>query len=215
LPGVPDASTFGVFAVAALALIVVPGPSVLYVVTRGLEQGRTAGVVGALGNGLGAIAHVLAAALGLSALLVSSATAFTIVKYAGAAYLVLLGLRELCRRRPGDEGVVEVRPASLARVFWQGTLVSALNPKTALFFLAFLPQFTDPARGAIVGQIVALGLVFCAIAVISDSTWGLAAGTVGPRLRAGVRRGLQRWGSGTAFVALGVGAALTTARRAT
>jgi threonine/homoserine/homoserine lactone efflux protein len=211
---VPDSETFGLFAVAALALIVVPGPSVLYLVTRGLEQGRTAGVVGALGNALGSLAHVVAAAVGLSALLVSSATAFTIVKYAGAAYLVYLGLRQLCRRS-GDEAVVEVRPASLSRVFWQGALVSALNPKTALFFLALLPQFTDPGRGAIAPQIIALGLVFTVIAVLSDSAWGLAAGTVGPRLRAGVRRGLQRWGSGTAFVALGVGAALTTARRAT
>ena len=211
----PNPTTFGVFAIAALALIVVPGPSVLYVVTRGLEQGRRAGVVGALGNGLGSMVHVTAAALGLSALLVSSATAFTVVKYVGAAYLVLLGLRELLRRGGGESAAVRLRPASLRRVFWQGTLVSALNPKTALFFLALLPQFTDPARGAVGPQVVALGLLFTVIAVVSDSAWGVAAGTVGPRLRTGVRRGLQRWGSGSAFVALGVGAALTTARRTT
>lgn len=209
----PEPSTFAFFSLAAFALIVVPGPSVIYVVSRGLEQGRRAALVSALGVEAGGLVHVVGAAVGLSALIVSSATAFTIVKYAGAAYLILLGLREL-RRRGTDEPAASWEPAPLRRVFWQGALVNALNPKTALFFLAFLPQFVDPARGPIAPQVVVLGAVFLAIALVSDSLWGLAAGTLGPRLKARWRRGVQRWGSGGVFVALGIGTALTTTRRA-
>ncbi|MEX2193736.1 MAG: LysE family translocator [Thermoleophilaceae bacterium] len=209
----PEPTTLAVFSLAALALIVVPGPAVIYVVTRGIDQGRRAGLVSALGIEAGGLVHVAAAALGLSALIVSSATAFTVLKYAGAAYLIMLGLREL-RGRAARVAPEKPEPAPLRRVFWQGVLVNALNPKTALFFLAFLPQFVDPAAGPVHAQILVLGAVFVAIGFVSDSAWGLAAGTLGPRLRDGVRRRVQRWGSGSVFVALGVGTALSTTRRA-
>ena len=209
----PDASTLAVFSLAAFALIVVPGPSVIYVVSRGLEQGRRAALVSAIGIEVGGLVHVAAAAIGLSALIVSSATAFTIVKYAGAAYLVLLGLREL-RGRGTAAAPERPEPARLRRVFWQGVLVNTLNPMTALFFLAFLPQFVERGQGPVTTQVLALGVVFVLIAWVSDSAYGLAAGTLGPRLKEGWRRAVQRWGSGSVFVALGIGTALTTTRRA-
>jgi threonine/homoserine/homoserine lactone efflux protein len=212
---VPDASTIALFSLAAFALIVVPGPSVMYVVARGLDQGRRAALVSAAGIETGGLVHVLGAAVGLSAVIVSSATAFTVVKYAGAAYLMLLGIRELRGRRAGTpEPGERPEPASLRRVFWQGALVNALNPKTAIFFLAFLPQFVDPARGPLAPQVLVLGTVFLTIAMVSDTAWGLAAGTLGPRLKASWRRAVQRWGSGSVFVALGVSTALTATRRA-
>jgi threonine/homoserine/homoserine lactone efflux protein len=207
---VPDPATLLVFGAAALALIVVPGPAVLYIVSQSIDRGRLAGVVSALGVAVGGLVHVTAAVIGLSSLLVSSATAFNVVKYAGAAYLVCMGLWTIFRRR--DE-----RPANapserrLRRRFGQGVIVNVLNPKTALFFFAFLPQFVDPEQGAAALQIAVLGLVFVLIAVISDSVWALAAGTASERLR-GNRRFLsvQRYVSGSVFVGLG---ALTAAAK--
>jgi threonine/homoserine/homoserine lactone efflux protein len=207
---VPDAATLLVFGAAALALIVVPGPAVLYIVSQSIDRGRLAGFVSALGIAVGALVHVGAAAVGLSSILVSSATAFNVVKYAGAAYLICMGLWTILRRR--DE-----QPASapserrLRRRFGQGVIVNVLNPKTALFFFAFLPQFVDPEHGAAALQIAVLGLVFVVIAVISDSVWALAAGTASERLR-GNRRFLsvQRYVSGSVFVGLG---ALTAAAK--
>ena len=140
----PDASTFLLFAAASLAFLAIPGPSVFYIVTRSLAQGRRAGVTSMLGVQLGGMVHVVAAAFGVSALIASSATAFTIVKYAGAAYLVLLGLRKLFARDEGDPEPEPRGPVTMRRLFWQGAVVNILNPKTALFFLAFLPQFVDP-----------------------------------------------------------------------
>ena len=143
----PDRATLLVFSAAALALIVVPGPAVLYIVSQSLDRGRLAGFVSALGIAVGGLVHVLAAAIGLSSILVSSATAFNVIKYAGALYLIGMGLWTIFRRR--DE-----QPASapserrLRRRFGQGVIVNVLNPKTALFFFAFLPQFVDPEQGA-------------------------------------------------------------------
>jgi len=206
----PDASTLALFAAAALALIVIPGPAVLYIVAQGIDRGRLAGVVSALGVATGGLLHVLAAAVGISSLVVSSATAFSIVKYAGAAYLIVLGLRRLLG--PDDEpGEPTGRPArTLGRTYRQGVVVNALNPKTALFFLAFLPQFVDPAAGSVPLQVTVLGLLFVSIAVVSDCAWGLAAGTAAGWLRE--RRGVlraQRLTSGGVMVGLGVAAALT------
>lgn len=204
----PDAGTVALFAAAALTLIVVPGPAVLYIVAQSIDRGRLAGFVSALGVAVGALVHVTAAAVGLSSLLVSSATAFTVVKYAGAAYLVGLGLWTLLRRP--DEPSVEIpRERKLSRRFWQGVLVNVLNPKTALFFFAFLPQFVDPDRGSAALQIGVLGLVFVVLAVASDSAWALAAGTASERLR-GNRRFLavQRYVSGSVFCGLGALTAL-------
>jgi threonine/homoserine/homoserine lactone efflux protein len=207
---VPDAATLLVFAAAALALIVVPGPAVLYIVSQSIDRGRLAGFVSALGIAVGALVHVAAAAIGLSSILVSSAAAFNVVKYAGAAYLVCMGLWTMVRRRDAQP---ESTPSErrLRRRFGQGVIVNVLNPKTALFFFAFLPQFVDPEQGAAALQIAVLGLVFVVIAVVSDSVWALAAGTASERLR-GNRRFLsvQRYVSGSVFVGLG---ALTAAAK--
>jgi threonine/homoserine/homoserine lactone efflux protein len=206
----PDAGTLLVFAAAALALIVVPGPAVLYIVSQSIDRGRLAGFVSALGIAVGALVHVGAAAIGLSSILVSSATAFNVVKYAGAAYLVGMGLWTIFRRRE-EPAVSAPSERRLRRRFGQGVIVNVLNPKTALFFFAFLPQFVDPEQGAAVLQIGVLGLVFVVIAVVSDSIWALAAGTASERLR-GNRRFLsaQRYVSGSVFVGLG---ALTAAAK--
>jgi threonine/homoserine/homoserine lactone efflux protein len=195
-----------VFAAAALALAVVPGPAVLYIVARSVDQGRFAGLVSALGIGVGSLVHVTAATIGLSSLLASSATAFTVVKYAGAAYLILLGIHRLLTR----EEVAEVAarpPRGLGMIFRDGVIVNVLNPKTALFFLAFLPQFVDPAQGAASPQILVLGLIFTVIALSSDSLWALAAGTLGAWLRRSRwYLGVKRWVTGTVLVALGASA---------
>jgi threonine/homoserine/homoserine lactone efflux protein len=208
---VPTEETFALFAAAALALIVVPGPAVLYIVAQSIDRGRLAGLVSAFGVAAGGLVHVTAAAVGLSALVVSSATAFTAVKLAGAAYLIGLGLVTLLRRSE-VERVDVPHERRLRRVFAQGIVVNVLNPKTALFFLAFLPQFVDPDRGAVAAQVLALGLVFVVLAVISDAVWALAAGTASHRLRGSPRfHAARRYVSGTVFV--GLGAVTAAAKR--
>jgi threonine/homoserine/homoserine lactone efflux protein len=211
---VPSASTLAVFSVAALALIVVPGPAVTYVLAQSIDKGRRAGLVSALGVASGGLFHVAAAVIGLSALLASSATAFTVVKLVGAAYLIVIGLRRLLAR---DEDEPDAAPAAVGgsyrRIYLQGVLINVLNPKTALFFLAFLPQFVDPSRGSGAAQIAVLGFVFVAIAVVSDSAYALAAAALSGRLKASVRAmRIKRWFTGGVFVALGATAA--TAKRA-
>jgi threonine/homoserine/homoserine lactone efflux protein len=206
---VPDVSTFLLFAAAALAFLAIPGPSVFYIVTRSLVQGRRAGVTSMLGVQAGGLVHVVAAAFGVSALIASSAEAFTIVKYAGAAYLVLLGVRKLLARDDEQEDLEPGRPSSGARLFWQGMIVNVLNPKTALFFLAFLPQFVDPSAGPVAPQMLVLGTLLVGLGVLSDGTYALLAAGAGRRLRsaAASRRVLERV-SGGVFVGLGVVAAL-------
>jgi threonine/homoserine/homoserine lactone efflux protein len=207
----PDPSTLLLFGAAALALIVVPGPAVLYIVAQSIDRGRLAGVVSALGVAVGGLVHVTAAAIGLSSLLVSSATAFAAVKYAGAAYLIGLGLYTLLVRRVEPAATV-ARERRLRRRFWQGVVVNVLNPKTALFFFAFLPQFVDPDKGSAALQIGVLGLFFVALAVISDSVWALVAGSASERLRDSRRfLAVQRYVSGSVFV--GLGALTASARR--
>jgi threonine/homoserine/homoserine lactone efflux protein len=208
---VPDTSTLLVFAAAALALIVVPGPAVLYIVAQSIDRGRLAGFVSALGIAVGGLVHVTAAAIGLSSLLVSSATAFAAVKYAGAAYLIGLGLYTLLVKKE-EPATALPRERRLRRRFGQGVVVNVLNPKTALFFFAFLPQFVDPDKGSAALQIGILGLLFVALAVISDSAWALVAGSASERLR-GNRRflGVQRYVSGSVFV--GLGALTASAKR--
>jgi len=182
---VPEPSTFLVFLAATIALLVVPGPVVIFVVTRSITQGRIAGLVSVLGVHTGSVVHVAAAALGISALLAASATAFGVVKYLGAAYLIFLGLQRLLRRGHDDE-VVDFTPTPRAHLYRQGIVVNVFNPKTAIFFLAFLPQ----------------GLA-------SDSAYALLSGTVSGRLRrsASVRRHLDRV-SGVIYLGLGATAAL-------
>ena len=204
----PDAATFLLFAAASLAFLAIPGPSVFYIVTRSLAQGRRAGFTSMLGVQAGGLVHVVAAALGVSALLASSATAFTIVKYAGAAYLVALGLRKLLWPAGEADEAAEGGPASGSRLFWQGAVVNILNPKTALFFLAFLPQFVDPAA-PVAPQMLVLGTLLVGLGVVSDGTYALVAAGAGRKLRetAAARRRLDRL-SGGVFVGLGLAAAL-------
>lgn len=201
----PDTHALLLFSAASLALIVVPGPSVLYIVSRSLAQGRSAGIVSALGIEVGGLVHVAAAALGVSAVLASSATAFAVVKYAGAAYLIYLGIKKLLAGADGP-----TRPDSArGRLFWEGVLINVLNPKVAIFFLAFLPQFVDPARGAVAVQVAVLGSCFIAIATLSDAVYALAAGSARRWLAPGGRpsRWLDRI-SGGAYIGLGAAAAL-------
>jgi threonine/homoserine/homoserine lactone efflux protein len=200
---VPSAGTLALFSLAALALIVVPGPAVLYIVAQSIDGGRTAGLLSALGVAVGGLVHATAAAIGLSALLLSSATAFTVVKLAGAAYLIGLGLYTLLVRKEDAAEAVR-RERRLRRSFVQGVVVNVLNPKTALFFIAFLPQFVDRDAGSVAVQLLVLGLVFVGLAVVSDSVWALAAGTAASRLRASPRfLAVRRYVSGSVFVGLG------------
>jgi len=196
----------------AMLLLLVPGPAVLYITSRSVGLGRAAGLVSAMGIAVGTLFHVAAATLGLSALLVSSAAAFQIVKYAGAAYLIYLGIRTL---RGGDAPALDTsrERISLRRVFGQGVLVNLLNPKTALFFLAFLPQFVDPARGHATLQIFELGVLFALMGWMSDSIWATIAGTFSTRLRGNARlHGAQRKVSGGALIALGLASAFSGTR---
>ncbi|HEV3227571.1 MAG TPA: LysE family translocator [Acidimicrobiales bacterium] len=204
----PTPSTLGLFAVAALALLVIPGPSVLYVVTRSIEQGRRAGLVSVLGLHTGTLVHIAAVVTGLSALLLASATLFDVVKLAGAAYLLVLGISRLARKAtPTDRTLA---PASYGRIYRQGFVVNVLNPKTALFFVAFFPQFVANGRGPVAVQILVLGALFILLGLCSDSTYALVAGTVGARLRVRARaHGPRRQWSGLVLVGLGVAAAAT------
>jgi threonine/homoserine/homoserine lactone efflux protein len=206
---VPDPSRLLLFVGASLALLLVPGPAVLYVVTQSIDQGRRAGLASVGGIFSGTLVHIAAATVGLSALLASSAVAFDVVKYAGAAYLIVVGLRRLLGR---DESPVVQTPQarSLGRLYRQGIVVNVLNPKTALFFLAFLPQFVDPELGRAWLQILELGLTFMVLGLITDSIWALAAGSAGETLRQSRRWAqVQRYVSGSVFVGLGVVTALT------
>jgi threonine/homoserine/homoserine lactone efflux protein len=206
---VPNPSHLALFVGAALLLLVVPGPAVLYVVTQSVSHGRRAGIASVAGITTGTLVHIAAATVGLSALLASSALAFDVVKYLGAAYLIAIGIRRLAGFESDDEPHRE-SSRNLGRLYRQGIVVNVLNPKTALFFLAFLPQFVDPARAAAWLQILALGLLFAALGFLSDSTWALTTGTLGERLRRSRRfPGVRRYVSGSVFVGLGAAAALT------
>ncbi len=209
----PEFASLGLFIAAALVLLITPGPAVLYIVARSIDQGRRAGLVSMLGVHAGTLVHVAAAAAGLSALLAASAMAFSVVKYLGAAYLVLLGVRRLLDRRTS---VTSRRPERrhLRRAFLDGVVVNVLNPKTALFFLAFLPQFVMTARGDVGAQVLGLGLLFVGLGVITDGLYAVGAGTAAHWLRGNpqfARR--ERWVSGSMYIGLGVAAAFSSTHR--
>jgi threonine/homoserine/homoserine lactone efflux protein len=210
---IPDGPTLALFAGAALALFVIPGPAVLYIVTQSVDRGRAAGLVSMLGIQAGGLVHVAAAAVGLSSLLVSSALAFEVVKYLGAAYLVFLGVRRLLAREEVEAGGPRSE-RSLRHLFAQGVVVNVLNPKTALFFFAFLPQFVDPDAGYVGLQIALLGVLFVALATLSDGAYALLAGSAAGWLRgtSGYVRA-QRYVSGTIFIGLGVATAFSGSKR--
>ncbi len=213
MPMLPEWSSLGLFALAALVLLLTPGPAVLYIVTRSIDQGRRAGLVSVLGVHVGTLAHIVAAAAGLSALLAASATAFEVVKYMGAAYLVYIGVRRL-RARQRMVAPEAGTPKRLSRAFVDGVVVNVLNPKTGLFFLAFLPQFVTEARGHVGEQIVALGVVFVLLGAITDSLYALTAGTAARWLRAQPRfLAGERWVTGGLYISLGLAAALSGGNR--
>lgn len=197
------------FTGASLALLLVPGPAVIYVVTRSLDRGRTAGIVSVLGVETGTLTYALGAAVGLSALIASSATAFTVVKYAGAAYLIYLGVRQLVQREPPEE---DASPGARSQLFVRGMLVQLLNPKIAIFFVAFLPQFVDPSRGTIALQTLVLGTVFTLLAALSDGAYALLAAAAGGWLRGQRSRRRLAKLSGVVYIGLGATAALSGSR---
>ena len=209
----PDVTNLGLFVLAALVLLLTPGPAVLYIVARSVEQGRRAGLVSMLGVHVGTLVHVAAAAAGVSAVLAASATAFTVVKYVGAAYLFYLGVRRILDRR----SLVTSEPAAqrrLRRAFVDGVVVNVLNPKTALFFLAFLPQFVDVGRGAVGAQIFGLGVLFVALGIVTDGAYALTAGTAAQWLRGRPRfLASERWISGGMYIGLGVAAVVSPGQR--
>jgi threonine/homoserine/homoserine lactone efflux protein len=204
---IPNPSSLLLFVSAALLLLVIPGPAVCYIVGRSIGHGRSAGLVSALGIAVGSLVHTAAAAVGLSALLLSSAVAFAAVKYLGAAYLIYLGIQKL-RREESFELSYSPR-VKLSRIFAQGIVVNVLNPKAALFYFAFLPQFVNPSRGNLAVQILFLGVLFAFLGVATDTFWALAAGTVANLFRRNPRAmRTQRYVSGGMLISLGVATAL-------
>jgi threonine/homoserine/homoserine lactone efflux protein len=211
---VPSLSAYAVFLTTAIVLLLVPGPAVLYVVTRSIEMGRSGGLASVAGITTGTIAYVALATAGLSSLILASRVAFDAVKYVGAAYLFLLGVRRLLGRGlepPEDDAV----PRTRRRAYTQGVVVNLINPKTIVFVFAFLPQFVDPDAQHAWVQVFVLGLSFALLGFLSDSMWALAAGTVADRLRgsAAIAR-VQRWFGGGVLVGLGILAAVWSPSRA-
>jgi threonine/homoserine/homoserine lactone efflux protein len=205
----PPWSLFSAFLLASFLLAVTPGPAVLYIVTRSLVQGRRSGFVSLAAVAVGNVCNAFTASVGLAALFAVSTLAFSVVKYAGAAYLVYLGVQLL--RSSAAESPVAIPAAPLHRVFRDGFVVALLNPKTTVFFAAFLSQFLSPNAPPMF-QSLALGSLFVAIAVVTDSIYVLAAGVFAPALRGcGVRRIGRRFGGGV-FIGLGVYAALAGSR---
>ncbi|HAV76987.1 MAG TPA: RhtB family transporter [Anaerolineae bacterium] len=208
-----EPSKLYLFMGAALALLLIPGPAVLYITARSASQGRVAGLVSVLAIETANLIQAIAAALGLSAILLSSALAFDVVKYLGAAYLIYLGIRKLMASNNGADGEA-VKQESLSRIYWQGFAVNILNPKTALFYFAFLPQFVDPAKGNVIGQNLLLGAVFVGMAIITDSTFALLASSLTGKLT-GSRRFQKgsRYFAGLVYIGLGITTALTGTRK--
>lgn len=196
------------FILASLGILLIPGPSVIYIVTRSISQGRAAGIASVLGINLAALTYAVAAALGLTAILLASALAFSVVKWAGALYLIYMGIRAFLSKSQLE--TVQLRKDSLPRVFAQGYMVNLLNPKMAFFTFAFLPQFVDPSRGHVALQILALGGLFALLAILSDGSYALLASSLGwwlgrnPRF---IRR--QKYVTGSIYIGLGVTSAFT------
>jgi len=215
-PGVPSADSFLTFALASLLLVLVPGPSVLFVISRGVALGRRAALATVAGNAAGVYVQVLLVAVGLGAVISRSAAVFDLIRFAGAAYLVYLGVQAIrsCRRLANVlDAAGTVRPTR--HLLREGFLVGISNPKAAVFFAAILPQFVNP-DGAPAGlQMALLGLVFVLIALVCDSAWGLAAGSARAWLAASPRR-LELLGGagGLTMIGLGVGLAASGGRRA-
>lgn len=208
----PTLATLLAFGAASVVLLVIPGPAVTYIVNRSVVDGRAIALAAVAGLELGNFMHVIAATIGLSAVLATSATAFSVVKWLGAGYLVMVGIKTLLTRPDRTSGVTS--QTTPRRAFTQGVIVNTLNPKVALFFLSFLPQFIDPTRGPAWTQALALGTLFAVLGCITDGTWAFVASAVrGALLRGRAMPIIRRYVSGSMFVGLGVIAA--RAQRAT
>ena len=206
----PDLHSIVTFAIASVALLLIPGPAVIYVLNRSVSDGREVGLAAVAGLELGNFVHVIAASVGLSAVLATSATAFNVVKWLGVGYLIFVGIRTLLRKPTDIEN--EATTTTLRRSFTQGIIVNIFNPKVALFFLSFLPQFIDTGRGSPALQSLILGSTFVLIGCITDALYALTASALRTRLLTG--RSLpfvQRYVAGTVFVLLGVMAGTTVA----
>jgi threonine/homoserine/homoserine lactone efflux protein len=208
----PTLSTYAVFLGTAIVLLLIPGPAVLYVVTRSIEMGRRGGVASVAGITTGTIVHVTLATVGLSSLILASRAAFDSVRYVGAAYLGFLGLRRLLTRK-AESGESEPVPRTRVRAYGQGVVVNLTNPKTIVFIFAFVPQFVDPNAPRVWLQVLVLGLSFACLGFLSDSAYALAAGAAADRLRGSRRIGrFERWFGGSVLVGLGVAAAVWSPR---
>ena len=204
----PEEANLIGFVAAALVVLLVPGPGVLYVLARSLSQGQGAGIVSVCGLSAGALVHVAAATAGLSAVLMTSATAFGVVKILGAGYLIYLGIRAL-RVREASDTLPTPAARATRRLFWDGVLVSVLNPKIALFFLAFLPQFVSPSRGPIAHQVLFLGVLYVALAFVTDSAYAVAASRLREWQKHRVKRSrVPRYAEGAIYLGLGLRTAL-------
>ncbi len=201
------------FALISFALIIVPGPNVIFVITRSLMLGRAAGVGTALGGQIGVYAQVAAVAFGIGALVERSVTLFTVIKLAGAGYLVYLGVQGIRHRRSLRNALnTAAEPKSIGRIVRDGIAVGASNPKSIVFFAAVLPQFTGRQAGHVPAQMLLLGAVFMAIAVLCDSSWALAAGTARAWFARSPRR-LELVGGTGGLVMIGIGASLAITGR--
>jgi threonine/homoserine/homoserine lactone efflux protein len=211
----PSPSTYGLFVATALAILAIPGPAVLYVVIRSIEQGRRAGLESVLGITTGTVVHVTLATVGLASLVLASKVAFDAVRYAGAAYLIYLGVRRLLTQRV-EEGPAARPPLSRRDLYTQGLIVNLLNPKTIVFIFAFIPQFVDVNAGHVWLQVLLLGLTFAGLGFASDSLYAIVAGTVADRLRGTplIAR-VERWFGGTVLIGLGMAAAIVAPHRST
>ncbi|WP_119458908.1 LysE family translocator [Rhodospirillaceae bacterium SYSU D60014] len=200
-----------VFLMATTAICITPGPDMLYILANGLTKGPAAGFTAACGMALGMVCHTAAVALGLSALLATVPLAFEIVRYVGAAYLLWLAVKSF--REPAIQvGAVETAAAPLRRIFWQALATNLLNPKIALFYLAFLPQFASPANGSVAGQLLMLGVLFVIVGLLVDSVIGVLSGRVGlTLLRNRQVAAALKWLPGVVFI--GLAARLVLAER--
>lgn len=211
LPDIVNA--YWLFISAAVVLLIIPGPSVLFIVARSIEQGRSAGLVSVLGVHVGSFFHVIAAAVGISAVLMTSAAAFTIIKYIGAAYLIYLGFRQLFSNHK-QSSHQPIKPKRLSGIFYEAIIVNTLNPKTALFFLAFLPQFIKATNGSVIIQFVILGSIYILLGLVSDSMYViLASGLRNWFAKHSFTQKIQQYITGSIYIILGVATAFVSSNK--
>ncbi|ACI58757.1 Lysine exporter protein (LYSE/YGGA) (plasmid) [Rhizobium leguminosarum bv. trifolii WSM2304] len=204
----PATGTLAMFIAAALTLLLIPGPAVLYIFARSVEQGRVAGVVSILGIHVATGVHIIAAAVGLSAMVASSPIALEVVKYAGATYLIGIGIKKILSRAVSFDETVPIKPYPYGHLFRDGFAINLLNPKTVLFFLAFLPQFIDPSRGSVAAQTLILGMVYTILGIMTDGSYAMVAGGFGNWLKRNANYlTIERYVSGIILVGLGFMAA--------